>query len=138
MADKLKHLEMIQGVINRLASSSFRIKGWSVVLATALLALGARSGSFEMVLVALVPVLVFWWLDGYYLSRENLFCALYDSVRIKAETDFSMDVRDLEEPGRFWSRDWYSAVWSTTLWPFYLTLAALVLAGAAFVCVVGS
>ena len=134
MADKLKHLEMIQGVINRLASNSFRIKGWSVVLVTAVLALGARSGSFEMVLAALVPVLVFWWLDGYYLSRENLFCDLYDNVRVNAETDFSMDVRNLEKPGRFWSRDWWSAVWSTTLWPFYLMLAALVLAGAAFVC----
>lgn len=132
VADKLKHLEMIQGVINRLASNSFRIKGWSVVLVTAVLALGARSGSFEMILAALVPVLVFWGLDGYYLSRENLFCDLYDNVRISAETDFSMDVTNLEKPGRFWSRDWCSAIWSTTLWPFYLMLAALALVGAAF------
>ena len=137
MANKLKHLEMIQGVINRLASNSFRIKGWSVVVATAVLALGTRSESFEMVLVALVPVLVFWWLDGYYLSRENLFCDLYDRVRTSAETDFSMDVSDLRKPGRFWPRDWFSAVWSTTLSPFYLTLVALVLAGAAFVCMTG-
>ena len=32
---KIKHLEFIQGVINRLASDSFRMKGWSVVLVAA-------------------------------------------------------------------------------------------------------
>lgn len=134
MADKLKHLEMIQSVVNRLASNSFRIKGWCVVLVAALLALGAREGSFEIVLVAVVPVLVFWGLDGYYLSRERLFRKLYDSVRIEDETDFSMEVKDLRKTGRFWSRDWCSAVRSTTLSLFYLTLAAFVLVGAAFVC----
>ena len=32
MDAKLKHLELIQGVVNRLAADSFRIKGWAVVL----------------------------------------------------------------------------------------------------------
>ena len=31
MQQKLKHLEFIQGVINRLATNSFQMKGWSVV-----------------------------------------------------------------------------------------------------------
>ena len=35
MDRKIKHLEFIQGVINRLASDSFRMKGWSVVLVSA-------------------------------------------------------------------------------------------------------
>ena len=35
MDRKIKHLEFIRGVINRLASDSFRMKGWSVVLAAA-------------------------------------------------------------------------------------------------------
>ena len=30
MESKLKHLEMIQAVINRMASNSFVFKGWSV------------------------------------------------------------------------------------------------------------
>lgn len=42
MEAKLKHLELIQGVVNRLASDSFRMKGWSVVLIAALFALMAR------------------------------------------------------------------------------------------------
>ena len=33
--NKRFHLEMIQGVVNRLAQNSFHIKGWSVVLVAA-------------------------------------------------------------------------------------------------------
>ncbi len=128
---KLKHLEMIQAVINRLASNSFRVKGWSVVLVTALLALGAQNGSARMALVSLIPVLVFWGLDGYYLSQERLFRALFNCVRAKDEVDFSMDV------GRRRWRDWWLAVLSATSWPFYAALAAAALAGLALLGTTG-
>lgn len=126
MENKLKHLEFIQGVVNRLASASFRMKGWSVVLVSALLVLSARAPSFEPGLVSLVPVLVFWGLDGYFLSQERLYRDLYDVVRQRAEKDidFSMDVATLRA-GRLWSGDWCSAVRSRTLWPFYGMLALL-------------
>ncbi len=98
MDAKLKHLEFIQGVVNRLASASFRMKGWSVVLASALLVLGAQVGSVELGIVALVPVLVFWGLDGYFLSQESLFRKLYDAVRKRKEgnINFSMNVQTQE------------------------------------------
>ena len=82
---KIKHLEFIQGVINRLASDSFRLKGWSVVLVSALFVLSAREGRLELVSTAFVPVFVFWGLDGYFLWQERLFRALYDHVRVLAE-----------------------------------------------------
>ena len=34
MDAKVKHLEFIQHVVNRLATDSFRLKGWAVVLAS--------------------------------------------------------------------------------------------------------
>ena len=125
---KLKHLEFIQGVVNRLASASFQMKGWSIVLVSALLVLGARADSFETGLVSLFPILVFWGLDGYFLSRERLFRKLYDHVRQRGAEegiDFSMDVGPLMSKGRFLSRDWCSAVLSRTLLPFYGMLAIL-------------
>ena len=78
MDSKIKHLELIQGVINRLASDSFRMKGWSVVLVAALFILLAREGRTEFLAVAWVPVVFFWGLDGYFLWQERLFRALYD------------------------------------------------------------
>lgn len=80
MEAKLKHLEFIQGVINRLATDSFRMKGWAVVLVSALLVLLARKQRFEFAYIGYVPVLVFWGLDGYFLWQERLFRDLYDHV----------------------------------------------------------
>lgn len=125
MEAKLKHLEFIQGVINRLASDSFRIKGWSVVLVAALFAVLARGGRIEFAPIALVPVLVFWGLDGYFLWQERLFRALYDQVRYvkEADIDFSMDVSPLRIGRR---RTWLGATFSRTLVFFYGALAVAV------------
>ena len=128
MDSKIKHLEFIQGVINRLASDSFRMKGWCVVLIAALFILLAREGRIEFIAVALVPVIAFWGLDGYFLWQQRLYRALYDHVRIQeeAEIDFSMNASPFKT-GR--SRTWPSATFSRTLFVFYGALAlAIVLA----------
>ena len=93
MNNKQKHLEFIQGVINRLATASFRVKGWAVVLASALFVL-MKEGLGGLAPVSLVPVLIFWGLDGYFLWQERLFRGLYDHVRVLEEVsiDYSMDV----------------------------------------------
>ena len=75
MGAKLKHLEFIQGVINRLASNSFQMKGWSVVLVAAILVLLAREDCLAAAFIALGPSMVFWGLDGYFLWQERLFRA---------------------------------------------------------------
>ena len=118
----IKHLEFIQGVINRLASDSFRMKGWSVVLVAALFVLLAREGRIEFVVVALVPVLAFWGLDGYFLQQERLYRALYDHVRTleNDSIDFSMNVKPFSKsPGCAW----LSATFSRTLLVFHGALA---------------
>ena len=66
-ADVIKHLEMLQGVINRMAANSFVVKGWSVTLAAALAAFGAQSANQWFVAFGLIPVAAFWGLDAYYL-----------------------------------------------------------------------
>ena len=121
MEAKIKHLELIQGVINRLAADSFRMKGWAVILVSALLVLLAREGRVEYTWIGLVPALVFWGLDGYFLRQERLFRDLYDRVRGSSESDidFSMDT------GAF-KRTWWSATCSPTLIPFYCALILLV------------
>ena len=122
---KIKHLEFIQGVINRLASDSFRMKGWCVVLVAALFVLLAREGQIEFIVVALVPVIAFWGLDGYFLWQERLYRALYDHVRTLEEDkiDFSMNVSPFKT-GR--PRTWPSATFSRTLLVFYGALAVAV------------
>ena len=66
--------------------------------------------------MALVPVLIFWGLDGYFLWQERLFRALYDHVRVleENEIDFSMDVGKFRR-----ERTWLGATFSITLISFY-------------------
>jgi len=44
---KLTHLELVQGVINRMASNSFLLKGWCVTVVSALLALSAKDADSD-------------------------------------------------------------------------------------------
>ena len=91
--NKLKHLEFVQGVINRMARNSFLIKGWSVTLVAAIFALAAKDANTQIVIIAYIPVIVFWFLDTYFLRQERLYRKLYDDVRGKepSTVDFSLN-----------------------------------------------
>ena len=118
MEKKLKHLEFIQGVINRLAANSFQMKGWSVVLVAAILVLLAREGRLDAGFIAIGPLLLFWGLDGYFLWQERLYRALYDLVRTldDCKVDFSMDTEAILTASK---PTWPSALCSWTLVPFH-------------------
>ena len=89
----VKHLEMIQGVISRLGHDSFLVKGWSMsILVAGVILLMKSDVQFSWIaLTLLVPVVVFWGLDVYFLRQERLFRAVYNYVREQNSTDFSMD-----------------------------------------------
>lgn len=67
------HLEMMQGVINRMAANSRSCKFWCVTLVVATLVLVARTGEPMHALIALVPTGLFLVLDAYYLALERAF-----------------------------------------------------------------
>ena len=85
--DRVKHLEMIQAIVTRMAGNSFLIKGWTVTVAAALVALAAKESEARFALVSLLPVLSFWGLDAYFLRYERLFRCLYDHVRSAPEEE---------------------------------------------------
>jgi hypothetical protein len=93
MEYKAKHLEMIQGIINRMAHCSFLLKGWSVILVSGLFALAAKDANQLFIYIAYLPVIAFWILDGFYLYQERLYRKLYTYVRIteSSDVDFEMD-----------------------------------------------
>ncbi len=80
MPKKLKHLELIQNVINRLANSSFFLKGWTVIFVAAVLGFATKDSKPMYVWLAAIPTISFWGLDGFYLNQERLFRRLYDTV----------------------------------------------------------
>ena len=132
MSNKQKHLEFIQNAITRMAGNSFRLKGWTVLLVSALFAFFARFGETGYVFIVILPVLAFWVLDGFFLSQERLFRNLYDQVRAKdeSEIDYSMSTADFSREPR---NRWLNATVSRTLLLFYGALFGVALAAAILV-----
>lgn len=125
MVLKTAHLQMIQGAIGRMANASLLIRGWTITLVAAVFALSKTDTDRLFFLLAYFPILAFWVLDGYYLSRERAFRDLYDVVRTRKtddEVDFSMDISRSNQ----W---WYNGCLSAPNLVFYgvLVVATLVL-----------
>jgi hypothetical protein len=95
-----------------------------VTLVSALLALAAKDAEPRLALVALLPALTFWGLDGYFLAQERLFRRLYaklidPSHQVPA---FSMET----EP--FAAAQWRDATFSLTLRLFHGAVLAMIVA----------
>jgi len=125
MENKIKHLEMIQGIINRMASNSFLLKGWSVVLVSALFVLSAKETNIFFICLAFLPALAFWELDGYFLWQERLYRKLYDKVRKMNETeiDFSMNTSTVSKE----VKPWICVTFSKTLRIFHGTIVGAII-----------
>lgn len=113
MGNKHKHLEFIQLIITRMNINSFLIKGWVVTLMASVFAITTVNNNFLIPLLNYFIVPVFWILDGYYLSQERKYRALYDEVRIKNETEIDFDLNARKFSGKSYS--WVSCIFSTPL-----------------------
>ncbi len=81
----LKEIEIIQEIIKRMAFNSFLIKGWTVTLVAVTLLL---KGSKYQILIAYIPLFVFWYLDAYFLWQERLYRQLYSwIIQNRLQTD---------------------------------------------------
>jgi len=121
MENKRKHLEIIQGVINRLAGNSFYIKGWTITLLTAVLALSIDRANPDYIFINLFVIIAFWILDSFFLSRERCYRDLYDHVRVLDEKDVDYSMNS-DEYRKIKKNRWISALFSRTLLIFYLSL----------------
>jgi len=132
--NKLKHLEFIQGVINRMGQNSFLLKGWAVTLVAGLFAFAnTQDMDYRLISIALIPTIFFWLLDGYFLWQEKLFRKLYDNVRKKADgefIDFSMNVKPFESEVSLW----ICICFSNTLRLFYLPIIVVIIITMMFNC----
>ncbi len=87
---QVKHLEMIQGVVARLGSNAFLIKGWAITVTGAFVAFAVDRDQWELAAASVVPTLLFWLLDTSFLRNERLFRHLFARVAKGEEKPFFM------------------------------------------------
>lgn len=92
--DKIKHLEMIQNVINRIANHKPQYKGWYITLIIAINVLSTTKIIKEQICLIFIITLCFWIITSYYLYLERLYIKLYEHVRQYVKNDFIMDISD--------------------------------------------
>lgn len=123
MDEKIAHLTFIQGVINRMAANSFLVKGWTIALVAALLAIAADKITLTYTAIVLFPVLLFWWLDTFYLIQEKLYRKLYEEVSLKTNDEINFDMNVSIFRSKISS--FKEIAFSKSVGPFYLVIVAL-------------
>lgn len=123
MEGKLKHLELIQNIITRMANNSFMLKGWAVTLVAGIFALSSKDADKLYFLVAYIPVVVFWCLDAYYLLQERLYRSLYDKIRNTNEQNIDFSLRATTDEFGSSKNCFSSCFFSKTESFFYFPLA---------------
>ncbi len=87
------HIDMLQGVISRMAKNSASCKSWAIPLVTAILLL-ALEKDVVPTKTAYIPVCLFYLLDCFYLGLERKFKDRQRSFIIKLNSgeDISKDI----------------------------------------------
>jgi len=140
-----KELDLIQGVIKRMAGNSFKVKAWMMSIFGFVVAL-AKAGILNnpdegkglpmwyVAIFLMVTVVVFWYLDAFFLRTERLYRNLYKWVvdnRPKTDKylyDLNTFVRQVDGKEVNIGKDLesvFEVAWSKTLWPFYILPFAL-------------
>lgn len=70
--DERQYLQMMQSNIERMANNSANCKTWLATIVAGFMAISCGIDSLHWwLLVVLVPICMFWYLDGFYLSLER-------------------------------------------------------------------
>lgn len=121
---EIKHLEMIESVIERMGQNSFALKGWTMTLIVAICAFSAAGTERKFALVAIAPIIAFWFLDSFYLQKERKYRELYKRVTAHEATPFDMDICKMT--GK--KTAFIECLFSVTEWLFYLVCIVAIVA----------
>lgn len=128
-----KELDLIQGIIMRMASNSFEVKKWLIGILTAIIVFKHDEligGNNKLIWVLLIPILAFWYLDAFFISIERAYREMYKWViKYRNQTDkylYDLNTMSREFPVNntenliLKKNNVWSVMLSKTVWPFYI------------------
>lgn len=127
------YISLLQENINRMASNSANCKGWLLTLVSAIAALQLTAADLRGILwIAPVLIVLFYYLDSYYLGLERKFIKLEGEFvkKMKGKTEdnhteelYSFNIKSVNDKR---ATTW-NAMGSESTLPFYLVLFLIVL-----------
>jgi hypothetical protein len=121
---RTKHLEMLQGLISRMAGYGASFKSYCITVVTAVIGFAFTLHRPAVAALALLPVVAFAVADAQYLRVERRFRRLFDIVRQESwDTVPSFEINLQQAP----AEAYLSAATSWSIVWFYAPLAVGVL-----------
>jgi hypothetical protein len=118
---RVKHLEMLQSAVSRMATQSAASKGFCITLTTALLGLAVANKLPKLGMLAFAPIVAFALLDTQYLRLERRFRSLYENI---VSEDWSTMPNFRMKPDSAPKYAYWSCMFSWSILVFYLPLIA--------------
>lgn len=119
------YLGMLQDVIARMGNNSANCKTWCITIVSAVALVASEKGLVEVLTLALIPVLLFFYLDSHYLGLERKARKLYENF-VTVVTSGTAEEKDLYKIGIHGKPgETIEAFFSISTGPFYLFLFAL-------------
>ena len=123
--DERMYLQFLQNNISRMNTNSAQVKGWCITIVTALLAIFAAIKNPLFLVLCLVPIILFCFLDARYLQQEHKFVEMYNSYIKDAESK----PNTYEMPMKSYSKGlkgFFKALFSWAVVPVYGLIAIMV------------
>ena len=136
--DDRQYLSMMKDTIERMSNNSSNCKAWMVGIVTGFLAISSHISELNWwILLGILPVLVFWHLDAYYLhleralrNRQKVFinCLLSEDDSHSLLYDFSpyfIDKEDADTQNQGLKKTKWMFL-NKSVWPLYTVILAVI------------
>ncbi|MCZ8145308.1 hypothetical protein [Flavobacterium sp.] len=118
---KMQHREFVQNAITRMNTNSFQIKGLAITIVSAFLAIYAAEQKPLFIIIPVPFIIVFWFLDTYYLQLERKFRGIYNDICGLNQNPITTKIYEIN-PSLYCGvkYNFLNVMFSITIWPLYL------------------
>ncbi|MEH2291392.1 hypothetical protein [Nostoc sp.] len=125
------YLNILQGIITRMASNSANCKTWCISLVSAILVVIADKNKPNYAWISLIPIILFFLLDSYYLGQERSFRQVYNDFVKELHSSGEITINKLFalKPLKDMNvvKLLFASSLSFSIYPFYITLILTVI-----------
>jgi len=122
-SEKISYLEMVQAPIGRMSTASAIFKGFAATIVAGIATLSYYQVNTWILILSFIPIVLFAFLDIYYLKLEKKCRFLYEQIRTDVHpVDFSMKLTKDNKSAKSRILD---CLLSPSVWLFYPIMIAV-------------
>jgi len=118
----LNEIDVLQGIIKRMANNSFNIKKWTVILVGVIMMLKQNTVS---PMYGIIPLISFWVMDSKYLQLERMFVQLQNDKVKERTKNSSVGMYEFNPNNGSKKDDFFAVMFSWSQSWLYVTLTGL-------------